>query len=275
MPELPEVETVSRALRPHLLGRRILRTELYAERLRYPMQQAEFAPLAKQEIVRVHRRGRYCLIEMANQHVLVLHLGMTGKCRIVPQDTPRRPHEHIIWYLDDGQSWRFDDVRKFGIVEVHPIAAAGTPPASLAHLGPEPLGGAFTSEYLHQATRNRRGPIKTLIMDNAVVTGVGNIYASEACFRARIRPTTRAGRLSQARCDRLVRCIREVLADAIDAGGTTIVDFAGVDGSEGYFSRQLAVYGREGESCQRCQEGAIRRQVLSGRSTFHCPRCQH
>ncbi len=275
MPELPEVETVCNALRPHLLKRRIVQTRTYTEKLRYPLDLEGRPEILQQPIVAVRRRGRWCLVEFANCHVLVIHLGMTGACRIVPATEARQKHEHIIWSLDDEREWRFRDPRKFGSVEIQRLALPGADPDLLRDLGPEPLGPDFTAAHLHAATRGRNMPIKTLIMNNAIVVGVGNIYASEALFRAALRPTTPARRLSLERCERLVQHIRAVLADAIAAGGTTIIDFKTVDGSEGLFSRKLEVYGREGESCLRCARTPIMRLVLSGRSTYYCPGCQH
>ncbi len=274
MPELPEVETVTNALRPHLLGRRILRVETFADRLRYPLD-LEWERVVGPPIVAVRRRGRYTLVQFEGRRVLLIHLGMTGSSRIVDADQPRRPHDHVFWHLDNGRTWRFHDPRKFGILAIHDLAPGSEDPACLASLGPEPLGEAFTGAYLHAVTRGRSGPIKPLLMDNARVTGIGNIYASEALYRAAILPRTRAGRLSLGRCNRLVEAVREVLAEAIEAGGTTINDFEAPDGSEGRFARRLDVYGREGEPCRRCGKGPIRRSVLSGRSTYYCPDCQH
>jgi formamidopyrimidine-DNA glycosylase len=270
------VETVTRALRPHLVGRRIVRTEAHVARLRVgqPFDIGERREILGSPVVAVRRRARYCLVELANQWVIIVHLGMTGSCRLVPIGTPRQRHEHVLWELDDGVSWRFADPRRFGAILAERLPAPGADPACLGHLGPEPLSDDFTAAFLYRTSRGCRGPIKLWLMDNARVVGVGNIYASEALYRAGIRPTRPAGSLSRPRCARLVAAVREVLAEAIAAGGTTIIDFKTVDGSEGRFIRELAVYDRAGEPCRRCTGGPIRRLVQGGRSTYFCPTCQ-
>jgi formamidopyrimidine-DNA glycosylase len=273
MPELPEVETVSNALRPHLVGRAIARIIAGVEQMRTPITVHRRKDLIGSRIVQVHRRAKYILTELDLPGALMTHLGMTGSCRVVPCREPRLNHEHIIVELDDGMSWRLRDPRRFGMFEYHSISAPGELPECLDGLGPEPLESKFDTAYLLETCRQRQRPVKNHIMDNYCVVGVGNIYASEALHRARIHPKTPASRLSSARCRRLVATIRAVLEDAIAAGGTTISDFQTVDGSEGKFSRQLDVYDRAGESCRHC-ERTIRRTVMAGRSTFYCPGCQ-
>ena len=274
MPELPEVETVTRALRPYLLGRRIAAVQTFADKLRAPLEGLHRPDLAGYSIVDVRRRGKYIIVELANCRAILLHLGMTGSCRVVPGDTPRARHEHVLWQLDNGLSWRLDDPRKFGLATPQVLPTPGAEPECLASLGLEPLGPDFTIDYLADACRGRTRPIKNLIMYAAVVVGVGNIYASEALSRAGIHPTTPAGKLARRRCRRLVAAIQDVLRQAIAAGGTTIIDFKGVDGSEGRFRQELAVYGRQGERCRRCDRGIVRRLVMAGRSTFYCACCQ-
>jgi formamidopyrimidine-DNA glycosylase len=275
MPELPEVETVAIALRPHLVGRRLVRFCARVQRLREPLDIAALSRLEGEQVTAVYRRAKYLLVEFGAQRlVLLIHLGMSGSLRLAPAFDPPAAYEHVGWELDNANLLRLRDPRKFGLVRVAAIAAPGELPALLDGLGPEPLGAEFGARYLAAACRGRRRPIKNLIMDNCIVVGVGNIYASEALFCAGIRPQTAAGNLSPTRIERLVAAIRAVLAAAIAAGGTTISDFTGVDGRAGYFSRELQVYGRAGERCRRCRRGIIRRQVLGGRSSYYCPVCQ-
>jgi formamidopyrimidine-DNA glycosylase len=273
MPELPEVETVTNALRPHLQGRRILRVDTHTPRLRHELSIADSAEIRDSQICGVRRRAKFVIVACESGYGILLHLGMTGSCRIECPDAPRRKHDHVEFLLDDGRVWRYNDPRRFGIVQVHPLGADGLPIDYFDGWGPEPLGAGFDAAYLHAASRRRRTPVKSLIMDNRCVVGVGNIYASEACFRAGIRPQKRADGLSKPKCIRLVSEIRAVLEDAIAAGGTTISDYRQVDGKEGQFARALAVYGREGEPCTGC-ESSIRKLVIGGRSTFYCPHCQ-
>jgi len=276
MPELPEVETVARALRPHLLGRRLVRVDVLADKLRRsltPFRQRS-GEITNREILDVSRRAKYIVVEFAGLRVMLLHLGMTGSLKIVPGDQPAAKHERIIWFLDDGRSLRFHDPRKFGLVDILPLSRSGSFPECFASLPPEPLSAAFSAAYLHQQVQGRRRPIKSLLMDNHHVVGIGNIYASESLFRAGIDPHCPAGELTLPRCRKLVRSIKEILREAIAAGGTTISDFAGLDGSEGKFARHLNVYGRAGEKCLLCKRETIVKTVVAGRSTFFCPRCQ-
>ena len=275
MPELPEVETVARALRPHLVNRRIIKIETFTEALRSPVDLAGRPELIGRRIRDIQRRAKYIVVALEGGHCILLHLGMTGSCRIVRSCETRLKHEHVIQHLDDGWSWRFLDPRKFGRMEIHPLTDDGPLPPPLRNLAPEPLGTEFDAEYLRSVCKNRKRPIKSLLMDSGLVVGVGNIYASEALFRAGIHPAAAAGRLSKSRCQRLVRAITDVLQDAIDAGGTTISDFRTVDGTEGHFARKLDVYGRENEPCARCRKGRLKKTVTAGRSTYYCPRCQH
>ena len=273
MPELPEVETVTNALRPHLVGRCITNVEAHTAQLRTPVVVHQHPEICGATIIAVRRRAKYMLVELDRCLVILVHLGMTGSCRIVTASSSSVEHEHIVVYLDDGMTWRYRDPRRFGMFEVHLIDKEGVTPECLTGFGPEPLAAEFTAKYLRNVCRQRQKPIKNLVMDNACVVGVGNIYASESLYRARIHPGTPAARLSAVRCERLVTAVRQVLQDAIDAGGTTISDFQTVDGSEGKFSRHLDVYDRAGEPCHACSRD-IRRVVMAGRSTFYCPACQ-
>ncbi len=272
MPELPEVETVVRGLQ-RLRGHCFVRVGIHAPRLRHALRPRDFAPVTGERIVAVRRRAKYIIIECANRAALVCHLGMTGSFRFVACADNRGKHDHIDWQLDDGRCLRYNDPRRFGRAVVVHLVRRGADPDVLAHLGPEPLGTQFAAAYLFAATRGRSAAIKPFIMDQRVVVGVGNIYASEALHRAGIRPGRHAGKVTRAECARLVTEIRRVLRMAIRAGGTTISDYRDADGSEGKFDVRLRVYGRAGETCGACGD-IIRQQVLGGRSSFYCPFCQ-
>ena len=268
MPELPEVETTRRGIEPHLRGRRIVDVVLREPRLRWPVSDA-VAGLAGRRVAAVDRRAKYLLLRL-DSGCLIWHLGMSGSLRILPASTPPAAHEHVELRLDDGRALKFRDPRRFGAL----LYTDGDPLAHrlLRDLGPEPLGDDFTADYLQRRCRGRSAAIKTLLMNGQVVVGVGNIYASEALFRAGIRPTIAARRLSGPRIARLVAAVREVLATAIEHGGTTLRDFTRADGKPGYFRNELRVYGVDGD-CMRC--GARIRQVRQAqRATWYCPVCQ-
>ncbi len=274
MPELPEVETVKRALAPHLLDRRICDIRTFSPTLRTPLAIAGHSDLIGQVIVDIRRRAKYMIWELQNCHALMFHLGMTGSFRIEAGPFDRQKHDHILIALDNHTTVCFNDPRRFGQAEHHVLPRAGAEPECLSGLAPEPLSDDFDLRWFRKICRDRQRPIKNLIMDNSCVVGVGNIYASEALFRAGIRPTAPAGGLSAARRRRLHASIRAVLADAIEAGGTTIINFQTVDGSEGRFRCHLDVYGKARERCGSCHRGIIRHTVMAGRSTFFCPICQ-
>lgn len=270
MPELPEVETTRRGIAPHLCGRSVSRVIVYDRRLRWPVPDDLDLRMRGATIVSVERRSKYLLLHTGPAALLV-HLGMTGSLRIWREPPPRGAHDHVDIRFDDGTVLRYRDPRRFGAmlwvqrpVERHPL---------LASLGPEPFDAAFDADYLWRTTRGRRAAIKLVLMDNGVVTGVGNIYASEALFRAGIRPTMPAGRVSRVRLAALVASVRDVLSEAIAKGGTTLRDYVGSDGREGYFQLDHYVYGRDGLPCRVC--GVPIRVVRIGqRSSFYCPRCQ-
>ena len=273
MPELPEVETVAAALRrASLEGRKITGYTVRCEKLRRPLPGKELAKIVGLRLESIRRRAKYLLLQLDDGKTLLLHLGMTGTLRLDDRQSPPGRHDHFDLEFDDGRILRFRDPRKFGLVAVSRPDDTGRLP-ELATLAPEPLGEEFTGEYLYAISRKRQTPVKVFIMDQRRVVGVGNIYASESLFRAGIRPTLPAGKLSRKRCERLVETIREILREAIAAGGTTISDFQGVDGSEGAFVRTLRVYGKAGEPCPQCGN-PISKTVLGGRSTFYCPKCQ-
>lgn len=274
MPELPEVETTRRGLAPHVIGRRIVSLKVRQPALRWPVPQDLGHRLAGGMVAGIGRRGKYLLLEVEGgptRGCLILHLGMSGSLRVVEADTPPGPHDHVDLVFGDGRALRLRDPRRFGALlwqagdgERHPL---------LAHLGAEPLSDAFTADYLYQRTRGRSASIKQVLMDANLVTGMGNIYANEALFEAGIDPRHPAGRLAMARCTRLVAAIRCTLERAIEAGGSSLRDFVGPDGSPGYFQQQYAVYGRAGAPCRHCGR-AIRQIRQANRSTFFCATCQ-
>jgi len=271
MPELPEVETVARALAPVLTGRTIVRVELFSPAVRTPLSPLKTA-LPGRTIRQLFRRARYLIAPLDNGTALVVHLGMTGVIRVEYSSVPRRKHEHVFLHLDNGSVFRFEDVRRFGGLEVHPIGQGGLP-ARFAAFGPEPLSGDFSAEYLYEHSRCRKTAVKTFLMDNAVVAGIGNIYAAEILFAAGIDPRREAGTLTSEQCRNLVKCARRILREAIRQGGTTISDFKHVDGSEGKFAVRLQVYGKSGEPCPVCGT-KLQCVRLGGRSSVFCPRCQ-
>ena len=269
MPELPEVETVRRGLLPHLLGRRIVGVVLRRPDLRWPFPAELAALLPGQRVEAVRRRAKYLLFDTAAGSAL-LHLGMSGSLRVLPAATPAGAHDHVDLRLDDGRALRFNDPRRFGCLlwqapgELHPL---------LSDLGPEPLSTAFAGGYLFARSRGRGAPLKCFLMDQAVVVGVGNIYAAEALFAAGIDPRIAAGRVSRARYVRLSRAVKRILARAIERGGTTLRDFLDPEGRPGRFEQELDVYGREGERCRACA-AVLRGARIGGRASVYCPRCQ-
>jgi len=270
VPELPEVETTRRGIEPHVLGRRVVALAVHEPRLRWRVDAAMPAAVAGQRVSGVRRRAKYLLIDL-ERGSLLLHLGMSGSLRVMPGDTPRLTHDHVDLLLDSGQTLRFNDPRRFG--SLHWLTEDPARHPLLRDLAPEPLGDDFDAAYLHRVSRGRRVAIKQLVMNSQLVVGVGNIYASEALFRAGVRPGRAARSLTRDECARLVKAIRAVLAMAIRFGGTTLRDYVGADGRPGYFRRKLHVYERGGEPCRRC--GTPIRQLVQGqRSTYYCPSCQ-
>jgi formamidopyrimidine-DNA glycosylase len=270
MPELPEVETTRRGIAPSLQGRCIAEVIVRERRLRWPLPRGFARTLAGRRIIAVRRRAKYLLID-TDAGTLIAHLGMSGSLRVLDRRAPVMAHDHVDIVLDSGRCLRFNDPRRFGSLHWVSGDPAGHP--LLAALGPEPLGPDFDGALLWQRARGRRVAIKQFIMNAQVVVGVGNIYASEALFRAGIRPGTQARRISHSRMDALAASIREVLAEAIAVGGTTLRDYVNPDGMPGYFRQRLFVYERAGEPCRRCRT-PIRHSVMGQRSTYYCPRCQ-
>ena len=269
MPELPEVETTRRGLAPHLEGRRITAVTLRRPDLRWPIPGEVRERLPGQRIEGVERRAKYLLTHTAAGSAL-WHLGMSGVMRVLPADSPLGAHDHVDIGLDDGRVLRFTDPRRFGCLLWQPV---GETHALLAGLGPEPLSEAFRGDTLFSASRGKTASVKTFVMDQSVVVGVGNIYAAEALFEAGIRPTTPAGRVTAERYARLAAAVKRILGHAIERGGTTLRDFLNPDGLPGYFEQELFVYGRESEACKVCGS-ALKSMRLGQRATVWCPRCQ-
>ena len=269
MPELPEVETTRRGLAPHLEGRRIRSVLLRRPDLRWPIPPEVGECLPGQRIVAVRRRAKYLLLDTAAGSAL-LHLGMSGSLRLLPATAPVRAHDHVDVQLDNHRVLRFNDPRRFGCLLWQP---SGETHELLRGLGPEPLSDSFDGDYLFAMSRGRNASIKTFLMDQAVVVGVGNIYAAEALFEAGIAPSRPAGKVSRERYERLAIAVKRILAHAIERGGTTLRDFISPDGLPGYFEQELSVYGRGGEPCKQC--GARLKEASIGqRTSVWCPRCQ-
>ncbi|MDU6926471.1 bifunctional DNA-formamidopyrimidine glycosylase/DNA-(apurinic or apyrimidinic site) lyase [Franconibacter helveticus 513] len=268
MPELPEVETSRRGIEPHLVGETILHAVVRNSRLRWPVSD-EIHALSDKPVLSVQRRAKYLLLELPDGWIII-HLGMSGSLRVLPQELPPEKHDHVDLVMSNGKVLRYTDPRRFGAwlwtkaLEGHNV---------LAHLGPEPLSEAFNGEYLHARSVKKKTAIKPWLMDNKLVVGVGNIYASESLFAAGIHPDRLASSLSKKECELLAQAIKAVLLRSIEQGGTTLRDFLQSDGKPGYFAQQLQVYGREGEPCRVCGT-----PILAGkhaqRSTYWCRRCQ-
>ena len=269
MPELPEVETIRLGLTPHLEGRRITGVTLRRPDLRWPIPPEISQRLPGQVILGVRRRAKYLLLDLANGSAL-LHLGMSGSLRVLDPDLPAGKHDHVDITLDSGQLLRFNDPRRFGCLLWQPL---GETHSLLGNLGPEPLSAAFQGEHLFRLSRKKRSPVKAFLMDQTVVVGVGNIYAAETLFRAGLDPGREAGQVSRQAYGRLAQAVKEILAQAIRAGGTTLRDFIHPDGKPGYFSQELFVYGREGEPCLRCGR-LLSGNRLGQRATVWCGHCQ-
>jgi formamidopyrimidine-DNA glycosylase len=269
MPELPEVETTRRGLEPHLKGRRITAVTLRRPDLRWPIPAEIGALLPGQPILGIRRRAKYLLLDTAPGSAL-LHLGMSGSLRVLPAKTQVTTHDHVDLVLDSGRVLRFNDPRRFGCLLWQ---TQGSTHELLRDLGPEPLSAEFDGDALFERSRGRSASVKTFLMDQATVVGVGNIYAAESLFQAGIAPSRQAGRVSRERYRALAVAVKAILTHAIRRGGTTLRDFISPDGAPGYFEQELFVYGREGEPCRRCGR-TLRGSRLGNRATAWCPSCQ-
>lgn len=270
MPELPEVETTRRGIEPHVRGQVISKITVRDSRLRWPIPDSLNRWAQDQTIESVERRSKYLLIRL-QKGVILVHLGMSGSLRVLLDDPTPGKHDHVDVELGNGIRLRYNDPRRFGAwlytendIDAHEL---------ISHLGPEPLTDRFNFDYFYPLTRKRKTKVKTFIMDAKVVVGVGNIYANEALFLSGIYPHKLAGKLTKAECETLISNIKQVLALAINQGGTTLRDFVGGDGKPGYFAQSLNVYGRAGEPCRVCGT-SIKEMRTSNRSTCYCPTCQ-
>lgn len=273
MPELPEVETIRRGLEPQLVGRAITGVRVRQPQLRDRVDtRALQREAVDRAITAVDRRAKYLLIRLHPDRVLIIHLGMTGRLSVGPQAREDALHDHLIFDLGDGLELRYNDARRFGMCLITTDAQLAAHPR-MQHLGPEPLSSAFTADYLRERARGSHRPIKTFLMDATVVVGVGNIYANECLYLARIRPTREVGRLRPMHWARICEAVRQVLQTAIEHRGTTLSDYVDSEGREGGFQNQLLVYGREGEACAKDRRRIVR-IVQAGRSSYYCPGCQ-
>ncbi|WP_282129180.1 bifunctional DNA-formamidopyrimidine glycosylase/DNA-(apurinic or apyrimidinic site) lyase [Roseobacter litoralis] len=282
MPELPEVETVRRGLTPAMEGVVITQADVNRPDLRWPFPVDMAARLTGKRVERLRRRSKYILMDLDSGETLLVHLGMSGRMLVsgdpLGQFVHRHPapekHDHVVFHMANNARITFNDPRRFGAMDLMETASADAHKL-LAVLGPEPLGNDFHESHLIAAFKNKNSPVKSVLLDQRIVSGLGNIYVCEALFRAKIHPTRKAGKISGARVAGLVPIIREVLAEAIEAGGSSLRDFRQADGELGYFQHSFDAYGREGDPCKRSGcTGQIRRIVQSGRSSFYCTQCQ-
>lgn len=282
MPELPEVETVRRGLAPAMEGQVIDRADVNRPDLRWPFPPDMAQRLTGARVLRLGRRSKYILVDLDRGETLIIHLGMSGRMTVsgdplgqFHHDHPApQKHDHVVFHMSNGARITFNDARRFGAMDLAATDALDQHKL-IRVIGPEPLGNQFDAAYLARALAHRNSPIKTMLLDQHVVAGLGNIYVCEVLHRARINPKRKAATLSRARIDRLVPIIRDVLSEAIEAGGSSLRDYRQADGELGYFQHGFQAYDRENAACTAAGcDGKIQRFVQSGRSTFYCPRCQ-
>lgn len=272
MPELPEVETICRGLRPHLEGRKISSVQILERRLRNVVDERLADRLRGQTIANVGRRAKYILLSLEGSATWVFHLGMSGKLIHVDPNTPTQKHDHIIVSLDSGYQLRYHDPRRFGLSLLADAAELGLLP-QLRHLGLDPFDPRFDGQYLYSFTRKSQRRIRDLLLDQQIVAGVGNIYANEVLGRVGVRPTARAAKLTRRKIERIAEAIPELLEEAIRWCGTSFSDYRDADDKFGEFQNRLRVYDREGKKCRRCRH-LIKRIAIGNRSAFYCPSCQ-
>ncbi|MCB1583151.1 MAG: bifunctional DNA-formamidopyrimidine glycosylase/DNA-(apurinic or apyrimidinic site) lyase [Xanthomonadales bacterium] len=270
MPELPEVETTLQGIKPWLLGQEIVAVNVFNASLRWPIP-TEINDIVGLTIEHLHRRAKYILVKLSDQSHLLMHLGMSGVIRMVDSNEVYQKHDHFELVLGQGKALRLNDPRRFGCVLLTSVDPAQH--TLLQKLGPEPLSNDFDGQWLKKSAKKRQIAVKTFIMSNQVVVGVGNIYAAESLFLAGIRPTNQATKISLNKYQQLAATIKQVLQKAIDLGGTTLKDFRNADGKPGYFKQELYVYGRAGQPCLVCGT-VIKNQVIGQRASCYCPKCQ-
>lgn len=282
MPELPEVETVMRGLAPSMEGAVIAKAQINRADLRWPFPDRMSERLTGQRVEQLRRRSKYILADLASGETLLIHLGMSGRMLVsgdplgqFVHDHPQaEKHDHVVLDMDNGARITFNDPRRFGAMDLLDTATAEDSKL-LSVLGPEPLGNQFSEDYLTAAFKGKNTPVKSALLDQGIIAGLGNIYVCETLYRAGISPKRKAGQIAGRKVATLVPIIREVLSDAIEAGGSSLKDFRSAGGELGYFQHRFDVYDREGDPCKRdgC-DGTVARIVQSGRSSFYCPRCQ-
>lgn len=277
MPELPEVETVRQGLRPVLEGRTLTHVRANRPDLRFPLPKGMAETMTGRRVISVDRRAKFLLVRLEGGLVFILHLGMSGRVLIFREPPPpEEKHDHIVMQTDEGVTIRYNDARRFGSADLVGDNALHQH-SMLASLGPEPLGGEFSPPVFEAALRGKNTPIKAALLDQRVVAGIGNIYACEALFRSGISPKRLSKTIKGSRAERLTNAIKQVLREAIEAGGSTLRDHRVPNGELGYFQHTFRVYDREGEPCVQCHQDAgrlVKRIVQSGRSTFYCTHCQ-
>ena len=272
MPELPEAETIGRALNRVLSGRTITQVQVFTPAMRTPLTPLASAGLPGKRFTQVRRRGRYLLADLSDGRVLLMHFGMSGVVRVEPASVPKRKHEHVFIHLSDGNIFRFECTRRFSMLEIHTPETGGIP-GVLSKLGVEPLTDEFNAKSFYAVCVKRSVPVKNLLMDNEIVTGIGNIYAAETLFASGVDPRRPGKDMTLKECEKIVLNAKKILTRAIERGGTTISDFRHVDGSEGKFVQDLKIYGKEGEVCAVCGS-TIQSVRLGGRASCFCPECQ-
>lgn len=273
MPELAEVETVKSYLEKHIIGTKIIRYVQNRNNLRFPIDVKIKEKIESAEIVSVVRRAKYLLINLDNHHVIIIHLGMSGRLVVQSHEYIVKKHDHLQLYLDNGKQLIFTDTRRFGMIYCYAMRDVQQQ-KFISILGPEPLELEFSGSYLYKKLLKKSAPIKNAIMDQSIVVGVGNIYAAESLFAAKINPLKPASSLTILECEELARSIKNILQRAIKAGGTTLRDFVSGDNKPGYFKQELQVYGRENLPCITCNL-PIKKIKQAGRSTFFCHNCQN
>ena len=275
MPELPEVEVVKRGLEPHLVGRKIHALRFSGKKLRIDVPYLAMKKhLIGTRVIALKRRAKYLIAELSSGGALLIHLGMTGRLGIFSPMDAEAAHDHLVWLLDNDMELRFNDVRRFGsVMLLSPNQNRNREETIFSSTGPEPFAPEFNGAYLQQRAAGKSQPVKSFLMTNSVAAGIGNIYANESLFAAGIRPTKPAGKISRRKWDCLVREIQTVLSNAISCGGSTISDFIGASGEQGYFQVNFRVYGKKGDTCSVCST-ALKAVKIGGRASFFCPRCQ-